>query len=170
MPVWASVKYEKSLTTSKTRFGKVWQPSCTKKTMKDTKVTVAELISELKSTTEDFEWRFVGSTKLLRGFLKSGETLMPFDPIRALSFIKLRQIFEDTSCLEAGAAIGISPSDCSDIIDASKNSLQEDTNQSIPDPYKTWLRRQLIFAVKLDFPSNPNAIWTSIPAKSPSLG
>ncbi len=125
-------------------------------------MTIAEVLSELKATTTSFEWRLVGSAKLLQGFLRSGEPPVPFDPIRALAFIKTGRIFEQASTLHAGGAIGLLPRDCSDIVDACNNSIK-DTAESIEDPYKAWLRRQLIFAVALNFSSRPNAVWKYMP-------
>ena len=76
-------------------------------------------------------------------------------------------MFEDGSHVDAGQTIGLSPSDCSDIIDAADNRSQEGSDASMPpDPYKEWLRRQLIFAVELNSSSNRNTVWNTILTKS----
>ena len=130
-------------------------------------MTVMELISELKATREHFDWKLVGSKQLLRGFRRDGESRMPLDPIRALCLARSGRIFEDGSHVDAGQTIGLSPSDCSDIIDAADNRLQEGSDASMPlDPYKEWLRRQLIFAVGLNSSSNRNTVWNTILTKS----
>src|SRR6266403_2126351 len=100
-------------------------------------VTVMELISELKATREHFDWKLVGSKQLLRGFRRDGESRMPLDPIRALCLTRSGRMFEEGS------------------------------HASMPfDPYKEWLRRQLIFAVGLNSSSNRNTVWNTILTKS----
>jgi hypothetical protein len=110
-------------------------------------MTTAELISELRTAREPFEWIFCGEERRIRGFLRTGEIAMPFDPITALCLIKTGCIFDDTSWAEAVAAMGLSRHECSDIIDACNNRVGGKETER--DPYKEWLRRQLIYAFGL---------------------
>ena len=110
-------------------------------------MAIAELISELRAAREPFEWIFCGEDRRIRAFLRTGEISMPFDPITALCLIKTGCIFDDTSWTEAGAAMGLSRHDSRDIIDACDNRVSGKETER--DPYKEWLRRQLIFAFGL---------------------
>lgn len=110
-------------------------------------MAIVELISEMRAAREFFEWILCGEARVIRGFLKTGETGMPFGPITALCLLKTGLLFDDAHALEAGAAIGLSGRDASDIIGASGNRIEG--KDSKPDPYKEWLRRQMIFALGL---------------------
>lgn len=114
------------------------------------KMTIAELISELRATRGLFSWEFQGSSKVIHALLKTGDTAVWLDPLRAVSFIKTQKIFDEAHWVEACDAVGLSSRECSDVVEASNNYLQEQVEGSLrPDIYKQWLRRQLIFAVGL---------------------
>ena len=112
-------------------------------------MTMAELILELRATRDLFTWQCDGAGKSIHGFLKTGDSTVPFNPLRAVCFIRTKRIVDEAHLVEACAAAGISSRDGSDITEASTNS-KEAEELSSPDIYIRWLRRQLVFAVGLN--------------------
>ena len=113
-------------------------------------MSIGELILELRAVRESFDWKYFGGKRQVRGIFRKGNLTTSFDPIAALCFIKTGKVFESYSWLEAGAAIGLSDRDCSDIIDACNNQTFGQSIGAVRhDSYHKWLRRQLTFAVGL---------------------
>ena len=111
-------------------------------------MTIPELILDLRGTRDLFDWQYQGATKSIRGSLKTGTAKASLDPLAAVCFIRTKKVFDDAHCADVCQALGLPPSECSDVLDASNNVLLKDGEES-PDVYKEWLRRQLIFAVAL---------------------
>ena len=111
-------------------------------------MTIVELISELRGARDRFAWHCHGAGQSIRGFLKTGDTNVPFDPLRAVCFTRTSLIFDDAHSLDACRAVGLSSRDCEDVLDASNNLLLNE-GEAPADIYKQWLRRQLIFAVAI---------------------
>ena len=111
---------------------------------------IGELILELRNVRESFDWKFFCGKRQLRGIFRKGNLTTSFDPIAALCFIKTGKVFESFCWFEAGAAIGLSERDCSDVIDACNNQFHGQSHGAVrQDSYHQWLRRQLILAVGL---------------------
>ena len=114
-------------------------------------MTIAELISELRASRELFDWQYHGNSKSIRGFLKTGDITVPFDPLGAVCYVRTNRILDDAHRGLACGAVGLSSRDCSDVTEASNSYLQQDAEgKGSPDIYKQWLRRQLVFAVGLN--------------------
>jgi hypothetical protein len=119
-------------------------------------MTITEVLAELRTTAKIFEWELVGPKRLIRGSLKNAGATATFDPIAALCFIKTRQMFEKSPSVDAGTAIGLSETDSRDVQCAFDNQLRGPDDATV-DPYRAWLRRQLLLAVGLKSVSNNTA-------------
>ena len=126
-----------------------------------------EFLSELNETHEVFNWQYGDRSQQIRGFLKTGETRVPFDPIAALAFVKSGRAFAQGDWLRAGTMLGLSERDCDAIIDAANNRLWKYVDDKLTlDGYDEWLRTELVGAVGLEpeFDADP-----SIPNEDASI-
>src|SRR5438046_9970399 len=109
-------------------------------------MNIAELISELRGARDRFDWHCHGAGKSIRGFLKNGDTNVPFDPLRAVCFTRTSLIFDDAHSLDACRVVGLSSRDCEDVLDAS-NTLLLNEGEASADIYKQGVRRRLILRI-----------------------
>jgi hypothetical protein len=118
-------------------------------------MNIAELISDLRAARTHFDWEVDGSHNWIRGVLKTNDVKISLDPIAAVCFFKTQKLFDDTEWIDAAEAIGLSSSDCLDVLEASHN-------RRVDDIYNEWLRRQLVHAVGLQSEPIPPAALGSI--------
>lgn len=99
----------------------------------------SELLVELKSVRRNFDWSYYGSTRKIRGKLKSQSNGALFDPIGAVCFAKTGAIFGESQWLTAAAHLDLSHIAAGDLT-AAANNVPPDQDQV----YLHDLRRRMI--------------------------
>ena len=102
-----------------------------------------DFLADLRGTCDLFSWEVQQNRRIL-GSLKTGETLVAFDPITALAFLKSGCAFAQGDWLRAGRMLGLSENDSDAIIDATGNKLWKYVDDDLAlDGYAEWLRPRL---------------------------
>src|SRR5262245_32314601 len=99
-----------------------------------------ELLDELKSVGQNFDWTYDGRTRKIRGKLKSAfNNNVLLDPIGAVCYLRTGLLFEDDNWFQAAEEIGLSHIDAGDLIAAANNISNQQS-----------LRRQIIDNISLE--------------------